>query len=82
VPKMIVTGGNRDKRDYLRREKVHFIVEDDVEYVKDYLEAGIGVGLMLQPWNRLSRLPVTEKFQGWRDLERWFFALERERPKK
>jgi hypothetical protein len=75
VPEMIVTGGNRDKRHYLSREEVDFIVEDDVEYVKDYLDAGIGVGLMTQPWNRLSKLPVTERFQGWKDLEQWFLSL-------
>ncbi len=75
VPEMIVTGGNRDKRDYLSRENANFIVEDDVEYVKAYLDEGIGVGLMLQPWNRLSKLPVTTKFRGWQDLEQWFFTL-------
>ncbi len=75
VPEMIVTGGNRDKRHYLSREKVDFIVEDDVEYVQHYLDAGIGVGLMVQPWNRLSKLPVTKKFQGWQDVELWFLGL-------
>ena len=80
VPEMIVTGGNRDKRHYLSREQVDFIVEDDVEYVKDYLDAGIGVGLMLQPWNRHSKLPVSERFQGWQDLEQWFLGLSSERP--
>jgi hypothetical protein len=80
VPKMIVTGGNRDKRHYLSREQVDFIIEDDVEYVKDYLDAGIGVGLMLQPWNRNSKLPVSERFHGWQDLERWFLRLSSEGP--
>jgi uncharacterized HAD superfamily protein len=79
VPEMIVTGGNRDKRLYLSREQVDFIVEDDVEYVKNYLDAGIGVGLMLQPWNRCSTLPVTERFQGWREVEQWFHRFCSER---
>jgi hypothetical protein len=78
VPEIVVTGGNRDKRTYLSHEQVDFIVEDDVEYVKHYLDAGIGVGLMLQPWNRRSKLPVTERFQGWQDVEQWFLSLSGE----
>ena len=75
VPEMIVTGGNRDKRHYLSREQVDFIIEDDVEYVKHYLDSGIGVGLMLQPWNRRSELPVSVRFQGWKDVDQWFLSL-------
>ncbi|MGB9616924.1 MAG: 5' nucleotidase, NT5C type [Desulfomonilaceae bacterium] len=72
VPEMIVVGGNRDKRDYLRARQVDFMIEDDPKHLLDYLSIGLGVGLMLQPWNRHLPLPVSERFQGWRDVERWF----------
>jgi hypothetical protein len=76
---MIITGGMRDKRQYLRDTGADFIIEDDVEYVQDYLDAGFGVGLMLQPWNRRSRVPVTERFSGWADLESWFLKVTADR---
>jgi len=76
VPEMIVTGGARDKRRFLRETGADFIIEDDVAYVEEYLEEGIGVGLMLQPWNRKSSARVTEKFSGWIELEKWFLHLD------
>lgn len=75
VPEMIVTGGNRDKRAYLSENAVDFIVEDDPRHLLDYLEMGFGVGLMVQPWNRASKIPVTRRFDGWRDIELWFSLL-------
>lgn len=75
VPEMIVVGGTRDKRAYLAETSADFIVEDDCEYIREYLELGIGVGLMLQPWNRNTRIPVTERFKDWADLERWYAGL-------
>ncbi|HMK35619.1 MAG TPA: hypothetical protein VK463_11160 [Desulfomonilaceae bacterium] len=75
VPEMIVTGGNRDKRVYLAEKKVDFIVEDDPRHLGDYLSTGVGVGLMLQPWNRNTNLPVTRRFDGWADVERWFSEI-------
>jgi hypothetical protein len=75
VPEMVVTGGDRYKLDYLHRHHVDFIVEDDLKHVEEYLEAGFGVGLMLQPWNCNTAIPVTERFSGWRDLERWFINV-------
>jgi hypothetical protein len=75
VPEMIVTGGNRDKRQYLAETGTDFIIEDDPEYVREYLAAGLGVGLMIQPWNRGSSLPVTQRFCGWADVEKWFMGL-------
>lgn len=77
VPEMIVTGGDRDKRLYLAENKVDFIVEDDILHLGAYLSKGIGVGLMLQPWNRKAKIPVTEKFDGWRDVERWFSEVSK-----
>lgn len=75
VPEMVVTGGNRDKRVYLAEMMVDFIVEDDPRHLGDYLSEGIGVGLMLQPWNRKTEISVTERFDGWTDVERWFTEL-------
>lgn len=75
VPEMIVTGGNRDKRQYLSETGANFIIEDDMEYAREYLAEGFGVGLMLQPWNRRSSIPVTRKFNGWTDVEEWFRTL-------
>jgi hypothetical protein len=75
VPEMVVTGGDRYKLDYLHANQVDFIVEDDLKHVEEYLDAGCGVGLMLRPWNRNTRIPVTEKFNGWTDLERWFINI-------
>ena len=75
IPEMIVTGGHRDKRAYLAEQSVDFIIEDDIAYLPDYLELGIGVGLMVQPWNRCTDIPVTKRFQNWTDIEDW--VLER-----
>lgn len=75
IPEMIVTGGNRDKRIYLAQNSVDFIVEDDVKHINDYMAEGYGVGLMLQPWNRLSKTSVTRKFNSWHDLENWFMDI-------
>lgn len=77
VPEMIVTGGDRNKRDYLIETSADFIIEDDPEHLQSYLDMGIGVGLMLQPWNRSSDIPVTMRFQGWSDLEEWYVNLPR-----
>jgi len=76
APEMIVTGGNRDKRQYLAETGADFIIEDDPEYIREYLAAGLGVGLMLQPWNRRSPVPVTRRFKGWSDVEKWFLSLD------
>jgi hypothetical protein len=76
VPEMIVTGGERDKRRFLRETRADFIIEDDVAYVEEYLDEGIGVGLMIQPWNRTSSARVTERFSGWTELEEWFMQLD------
>ncbi|HTY24168.1 MAG TPA: hypothetical protein VMC85_13630 [Desulfomonilaceae bacterium] len=75
MPEMIVSGGKRDKRDYLVESSVDFIVEDDVRYLKDYLEAGFGVGLMLRPWNRRAGVDATERFESWADVEQWFLSI-------
>jgi hypothetical protein len=75
VPEMIVTGGSRDKRTYLAKNAVDFLVEDDIKHIEDYVSNGFKVGLMLQPWNRLSRSPVTRKFDGWGELESWFMEI-------
>jgi hypothetical protein len=72
APEMIVTGGTRDKRTYIAETGVDFIVEDDPAYLQAYLDQGLGVGLMLQPWNRSTHIPVTAKFRGWHDVEQWF----------
>ncbi|MDQ7784543.1 MAG: hypothetical protein RDU20_16790 [Desulfomonilaceae bacterium] len=75
VPEMIVTGGDRYKRDWLIETSADFIVEDDPEHLRSYLDMGIGVGLMVQPWNRNTDIPVTERFHGWKDLERWYLEV-------
>jgi len=75
VPEMIVTGGDRDKSVYLAENSVDFIVEDDTKYLAEYMEQGLGVGLMLQPWNRRTLIPVTRRFDGWADLEQWFLQV-------
>lgn len=75
VPDMIVTGGDRDKRRYLAETSADFIVEDDIEYVQAYLDQGVGVGLMTQPWNKSSQVPVMRRFSGWSDVERWFLEV-------
>jgi hypothetical protein len=75
VPEMVVIGGTRDKRSYLAETSSDFIVEDDVEYVREYLDLGIGVGLMLQPWNRNMGIRVTERFNDWVELEHWYMRL-------
>ncbi|AFM25532.1 5' nucleotidase, NT5C type [Desulfomonile tiedjei] len=71
VPEMIVIGGNRDKRSFLADHAVDFIVEDDPAHLQDYLDMGIGVGLMVQPWNRETKIPVTKRFHNWSELESW-----------
>lgn len=72
VPEIIVVGGERDKRQYLAETSAELIIEDDVEYLQVYLTQGVQVGLMTQPWNRHSEVPVTMRFHGWSDVERWF----------
>ncbi len=72
VPEMIVIGGSRDKRAFLKDSKANFIIEDDEMHLGDYLSAGVGVGLMLQPWNRNCKLPVNARFDGWSEIEVWF----------
>lgn len=72
VPEIIVTGGNRDKRTYLAETGVDFIIEDDPEYLQAYLDQGLGVGLMVQPWNLHTDIPVTARFTGWHDVKQWF----------
>jgi len=72
VPEMIVVGGTRDKREHLKSRKVDFIVEDDPKHLLDYMSIGLGVGLMLQPWNRHLPLPVSERFRSWQDVGMWF----------
>lgn len=72
MPEMIVTGGNRDKRSYLMETGVDFIIEDDTAYLQSYLDQGLGVGLMVQPWNHLTDIPVTVRFSGWHDVKQWF----------
>lgn len=75
APEMIVIGGNRDKRSYLAERNVDFIIEDDPKHLTDYLFLGMGVGLMLRPWNRHLPIPVTERFQSWDHIETWFQTL-------
>ncbi|MGD9817781.1 MAG: hypothetical protein AB7V04_03680 [Desulfomonilaceae bacterium] len=72
TPEIIVTGGDRDKRLYLNETGANFIVEDDYLHVRDYLGLGIGVGLMVQPWNKNCEAPVTCKFDRWHDVREWF----------
>jgi hypothetical protein len=72
VPEMIVTGGSRDKKRFIEETGADFIIEDDPCHLAEYLDQGIGVGLMLQPWNRKTTIPVTARFEGWQDLEQWF----------
>lgn len=76
VPEMIVVGGDRDKRLYLSEQSVDFIIEDDILYLQEYLNLGIGVGLMLQPWNRSTKIPVNERFDGWAALGNWLSKTE------
>jgi hypothetical protein len=75
LPRMIVTGGTRDKRAYLSDNRVDLIIEDDVEYAQHYLNVGIGVGVMLRPWNSRTTIPVTKKFRDWAHLGQWFDSL-------
>lgn len=76
-PEIIVTGGSRNKSRFLDQHSVDFMVEDDVEHVEEYLGAGIKVGLMVRPWNSRTSIPVTQRFRGWNDVERWFAGQER-----
>ncbi len=75
IPEMIVTGGDRNKRDYLIETSADFIIEDDPEHLRGYLDMGVGVGLMVQPWNRNSDIPVSQRFNGWKDVEQWFMKV-------
>lgn len=75
VPEMVITGGDRDKRAYLSETGTNFIVEDDPHHLGDYLQAGIGVGLMCRPWNSHVDIPVTKRFSGWAEVENWFMEL-------
>jgi len=70
-PEMIVTGGSRDKRVYLRETGAEFIIEDDELHLGDYLSEGVGVGLMIQPWNRTCKTPVTARFDSWTEIDQW-----------
>ena len=74
VPDMIVKGGRRHKLSEILENQVEFIIEDDVEYVEEYLDAGIGVGLMIRPWNKQSKISVTNRFHSWEDIAEWFLA--------
>lgn len=71
-PEIYVTGGNRDKRKFLAEHGVEFIIEDDVKHLTEYRDAGVGVGLMVRPWNRSAAVPVDFKFHQWSDLDLWF----------
>lgn len=79
VPEMVVTGGNRDKLGYLIEHSASFIVEDDVEHLETYMDSGIGVGLMVRPWNRRAGVLVNRRFRGWADLKDWFADLDLQR---
>ncbi|MGC8657476.1 MAG: hypothetical protein ACP5U1_00210 [Desulfomonilaceae bacterium] len=70
-PEMIITGGSRDKRAYLKETGAEFIIEDDALHLRDYLNDGVGVGLMVQPWNRSCEAPVTARFNGWLEINQW-----------
>lgn len=74
-PPMIVTGGHRYKVPYFQDTGAQFIIEDDPEHLQAYMDAGMGVGLMVRPWNRDCRIPVTRRFESWDDVERWFLSL-------
>ncbi len=80
TPDMIVKGGTRYKIPYFEEHGVEFIVEDDPEHLAEYEEAGIGVGLMVRPWNRSANISVNQRFDGWTDLEKWFFDSLPARP--
>jgi hypothetical protein len=72
VPEIIVTGGDRNKIKHLHHTGADFILEDDPKHLHEYLIAGIKVGLMLQPWNRNSRIPVSFRFRQWADVAKWY----------
>ncbi len=72
TPEMIVTGGDRDKRFFLKETGANFIIEDDELHLMDYMANGVCVGLMVQPWNRKCSLPVTCKFDKWNDIRDFF----------
>jgi len=73
IPEMVVTGGDRNKTQYLADHQVDFMVEDDVKHVQEYLNAGIRVGLMHRPWNKDYPQDVTKRFASWEELEAWYF---------
>ncbi len=72
VPEIIVTGGDRNKIKLLHETGADFILEDDPKHLHEYLTAGIKVGLMLQPWNRNSKIPVSFRFRQWADVAKWY----------
>lgn len=78
APQMVVTGGNRYKMPYIQETEAEFIIEDDPEHLEAYLDAGIGVGLMIRPWNRNCSIPVNERFESWDDVEKWFLSLKQQ----
>ena len=39
------------------------MIEDDPEYLKDYIDMGIGVGIMLRPWNYTVSIPSARTFE-------------------
>lgn len=76
VPEMVVTGGDRRKTRYLAECEADFIIEDDTEHLLEYIDNGVGVGLMMRPWNRSSVLDGPHRFRGWREVENWFMASQ------
>ncbi len=78
APQMVVTGGHRYKMPYIQETEAEFIIEDDPEHLEAYLDAGIGVGLMVRPWNRNCSIPVNERFESWDDVEKWFLSLKQQ----
>jgi 5'(3')-deoxyribonucleotidase len=74
-PPMIVTGGARYKLPYFLETGADFIIEDDPEHLQAYLDAGVGVGLMVRPWNRNCQIPVDKRFENWKEVEEWFFSI-------
>ena len=75
-PPMFVTGGKRNKLKYLSDHLVDFIIEDDVEHVEEYVHSGIQVGLMVRPWNCNTTKPISERFEGWDQIYKWYRQLE------
>jgi hypothetical protein len=78
IPDMTVTGGDRDKRRYLKEWAVDLIVEDDTEHFGNYRAQGVGVALMIRPWNRRYSHPVDASFSDWNEVWDWFTGLDRD----